>query len=1001
MAVDETTDKQHSLEDRASATSSQSVADLDLLLPPESRGADLVIAQSDLCPAIVIRARSQQICLFAELDAWGLGGPTHVAIPTADGVETLALEESAATFNGERQTEPWLLCWFEGAPGWDRLWYGQPCHWRGRHVEKPFPHVDVPWLIVLQRRAERIELHKNGLDLAFSSEAGTIVAMPLYGVDFLSTETTRAWRDGLPDEVRNRCRCWSRRLRRVPIACREEFTADAERDVVAIAQTFDYLTIEDDWNTPAETIAPYPPFAVLAAKYGFPIALEEPPSDGEIATLYGPYAFRRGAQSAAYELRGLLRYIREDEIYSDAPHSSAAERAVAHLRRALDDDPYLAAKTSGGYTRGLALALVSYAQALRYLAAEQKPAILDVMHDLLERILDPSHYMPLIRYPTTWRRLSACANGRSSDQHTSSPDAEPVGEAICQGVRDAYKIVQANPAGVWAAAAQTGEWEQVRRAWPLIRRWFHLPFQTQWLTPLPARWEGLDVARALYDGTLGYARLAARIGELDDYREAAYLFTKVCAGWFATEMMPRYHREHRPWLFNTDADYLVWHPCRVNGYVLIANDHLLRSDEAEVDGRGWASAYGRLTPTSARFWRDHLRDRADEVLNHILPRCRPDWARAGAPMAMRSYVLDESAEQLEQCRDADEAAEKEAARDPLRLRTYHLFQSTPILKEIAIIEAGARPTTERVLPDIEPMSSPAEGASRTACRMEQTAMPVRVASGEETGSFPVLFWPGIRTPKKPFVVLDERLDVLPFGFIKWQGHPAHDSPAGRTLSQTHHPNWCLTLFIHHPNPSASQPPSGSLVAPLSEGQTNWALGCTAHVSKRFPFKEFKYADDRDAWLAAHRSIASQWSVLRPPHELTDGQGLRPGVEPWIRHAESDPAYVHWIAIDLGEVRPVDEVVIAHDPAWVSAGYRIEAAPGDVAWSAAMAGPDSRVWDDLLVEVAANREATPRHQFSRRRTRWVRISYTHPAPPGLAINRIVVWEIEVRGPLSAP
>jgi len=1005
--------------------------DLDCLLPLESRGAGLVVAQTDLCPAVVIRARSKRVTLFADLEAWGLEGPSCLALPTANGVEILTRESGKAVWpqsgglegqeipqadsqryshaNSLRhpqadslrysQSEPWILCWFEGARGWDRLTFGQPCHWRGRHPERPFPHADVPWLLVLQRRPERIELGADGLALSFADDAGTIVAMPLYGADFQPVETTRSWRAGLPDEVSDRCRRWSRRLRRIPIACRETFRIDEAHDAVAIEQAFDYLTIEDDWNTPGELIAPYPPFALLAARYGFPLTLEEPPADDETATLYGPYAFRRGAASAAYQLHGLLRYVREVETYPGAPGSPAAQRAVARLRQSLGDDPRLAAKTSGGYTRGLALALSSSAHALRYLDDEQKSGVREAMSDLLERLLDPAHYMPLIRYP---------AAGAAS-----SVAPEPVGEAVCQQARDAYKVVQANLLGCWSAIAETGDWHRAQEAWPLIRRWFHLPFQTQWLTPLPARWEGLDISRALFDGTVGFARLAAGVGALEDYRLACCLFAKVCAGWFAMEHMPRYHREHPPWLVNGDADYLIWHPCRLNGYALIANDHLLPNERPDVDGRGWASAYGRLSANGARFWRDHLRERADEVLNRMLRRCRPDWAAAGAPAVLRGYVLGERAEQLEAYRAADEAAERAASSHPLRLRAYRLFQSTPIAKEIAAIEAGSPPARETVVANLAPMTEPAEGASRTASRMEQAAMPVRIEWIENEGDvFPFLFWTGVRAPQKPFSVLDERLDVLPFGSIKWRRLSACESneraqdnrPQRSETSQANnlrydisHPNWCLTLFIAHVESVESGRLAGSHVMSLPTGRANWALGCTVYASKRFPFKEFKYADDREKWLETYHRGPPQWNALQPPHELTDGCGLRPGVEPWIRHAEDDPAYVHWIAVDLGRVRAVDEVLIAHDPAWISAGYRIEAGPGDVTWSAAMAGAASAAWGDLLAEETANRAAVARHRFDSRRVRWIRILYTQPAPVGLSANRIALWEVEVRGP----
>lgn len=1026
---------------------------LDHLLPLENRGAELAIAQSDLCPALVIRSRSRQLRLFADLEAWGLEGPARAAIPTAQGIQLLSRPPGTTQIDGRQQAQPWLLCWFAGGRGWDRLHYGQPCHWRGCHPERPFPRVDIPWLLVLQHRAESIRLDAGGLDLVFPDDAGTVVAMPLFGLDLPSIEKTRSWDTGLPDDVQERCRRWATYLRRVPLGCRETFHIDEERDRVRIHQTFDYLSIDDDWNTPAETVAPYPPFALLAARYGFPVEFEEKPSEDEMATLFGPYGFRLGANSAAYELHGLLRYIRDDEIRSRAPQSAAGERAVERLRSALAGDPRLPTKTSGGFTRGLALALTSYYHALPYLTEDQRRSVAPIMDELVERILDPANYLPLIRYPT--------ATGD-----------DPVGEAVCQRTRDAYKVVQANFYGLWATATHAQDWKRVEEAWPLVRRWFHLPFQTQWLSPLPVRWEGLDIARALFDGTIGFARLAARLGAIDEYRRACYLFAKVCAGWFAMEHMSHYHRHHAPWLVNAEADYLVWHPCRLNGYVAIANDHLLPNESALVDGRGWASSYGRMTPTSARFWRDYLRDRADEVLNEILPRCRPDWAAAGVPAVMRAYVLGESAERLEERRAADEAAEQQAGQDPLRRRTYRLFQTTPVLKEIAAAEAGAEASTIAAVPAVAPMTAPEEGASATAGRFEAATMPVQAATADETGSFPLLYWPGVRTPTKPYTVYHERLDVLPFGTIRTE---STDPAAPKSRSEVLHPNWCLTVLaqrgaaiesvdvnrqsdgsfvvswttpspansivqfwrhdpgerrpdletIEDPRPVSEHrlviPPHSpddlvwyrvlsfesagrlyrSQAAMLPTPRTNWALDCTVYVAKRFPFKEFKYTPDRERWLERWRQRPAQWQVLKPPNELTDGRGLRCGVEPWIRRAEPDPAYCHWIAVDLGAVRPVDEVVLAHDPAWASAAYRIEAGPGDVAWSEALASPLSGLWNDLLVETTDNTEAIARHRFPCRRTRWIRILYAQAAPVGLSANRVVLWEIEVRGPRESP
>ncbi|MCX8036177.1 MAG: discoidin domain-containing protein [Candidatus Sumerlaeia bacterium] len=1002
--------------------------DLDLLLGPEHRGAALLVAQSDLCPALVMQTHAESLRLFDGLEPWGLSGPMHLAVPTDNGIVVKNAGAHAAWVDGARQTEAWLLCWFEGGRGWDRLAYGQPSHWRGRHPERPLPPVDVPWLVVLDRRAKRLRTSKKGLEIIGEPKKpgqharATIVMMPLFGAQFLLADTTRRWRHGLPDDVIARCRQWSRFLRRVPIGCRETFRLDEQRDVVSIRQTFSYLAIEDAWQTPAEYIAPYPPFALLAAAAGFPLVFEEAPArDKTIPTLYGPYGFRCAAKSAAYELRGLLKYIRCEEAYPDAPCSKAAGRARARLQQMLRNDPQLPAKTSGGYTRGLALALASSARALRYLSENEARPLRAAMRKWIERILDPSQYMPLIRYAFSNAGLppASARTERHDSLQPVSPVPEPLGEAICQRMRDAYKVVQANFYGLWAAFHTSGNWARANGAWPLMRRWFHLPYQTHWLSPLPARWEGLDIARALFDGTVGYARLAARVGSPNEYRRAACLFAKVCAGWFAMEQMPAFLSAQSPARVNTDADFLIWHPCRLNGYALIANDHLLPADEPEVDGRGWASAYGRITPSCARFWRDHLRERAREVLDGLLARCMPAWAAAGVPVVLRAYAFGESAARIERRRAAEASVEREAASHPLRLRTWRLFQSTPVWKAIAAIEAGARPVAQCVVPPVPPMRRPLEGASVSACRMEQTAMPVRVAWGgadlpDAGAPSCLLFWPGIRTPQKPYTVLDPRLDLLPFGSIAPLRYPAGAKPtADRPLCRVHHPNWCLSLFTSHDAVQSGDGNGRSVgVRPRSAPRINWAAGRPVYVSKRFPFKEFKYAADREQWLAAWRREGKAWNLLRPPHELTDGQGLRPGVEPWLRHAEADPSYVHWIAVDLGRTQLVDEVVVAHDPGWISAGLRVEVWPDDHDWSAKMSdlsdlsardssdnfsSPLPRPRWRSLARIARNRKAVVACSFEPVRTRWIRVVFTHPAPIGLSINRIALWEIEVRGP----
>jgi hypothetical protein len=73
---------------------------LSLLLPAGSRESELILVQTDLCPAFVIRARSPHVSLFAGLEAWGLGGPSRIAVPTANGIAVVARESDRRPLDG-------------------------------------------------------------------------------------------------------------------------------------------------------------------------------------------------------------------------------------------------------------------------------------------------------------------------------------------------------------------------------------------------------------------------------------------------------------------------------------------------------------------------------------------------------------------------------------------------------------------------------------------------------------------------------------------------------------------------------------------------------------------------------------------------------------------------------------------------------------------------------------------------------------------------------------
>ncbi|MBA3845478.1 MAG: hypothetical protein H0X45_02410, partial [Planctomycetes bacterium] len=79
---------------------------------------DLALYESAATPFVWIAARTPALSLAHGLAASGLGAPTMVWAPLADGVRGFA---QGAAVSGGDLVDSWLLLSFAGADGWDRL----------------------------------------------------------------------------------------------------------------------------------------------------------------------------------------------------------------------------------------------------------------------------------------------------------------------------------------------------------------------------------------------------------------------------------------------------------------------------------------------------------------------------------------------------------------------------------------------------------------------------------------------------------------------------------------------------------------------------------------------------------------------------------------------------------------------------------------------------------------------------------------------------------------
>src|SRR5690606_38864669 len=142
--------------------------------------------------------------------------------------------------------------------------------------------------------------------------AGSIQGMPLYGLTLQRLDRTANWVNGLPDSVQASCRYWSRVLVNAPDHVKRTANVDYSRDQLTVKDTFSYLDIKDDWKTQGIKIAPLSPMLALSAASGnIDIAVSQPTTDLQMATLQGPFVAADNAEEMIFRVNGVLHYIRE------------------------------------------------------------------------------------------------------------------------------------------------------------------------------------------------------------------------------------------------------------------------------------------------------------------------------------------------------------------------------------------------------------------------------------------------------------------------------------------------------------------------------------------------------------------------------------------------------------------------------------------------------------------------------------------------------------------
>ncbi len=482
--------------------------------------------KSPYSPAQLVNTDSRQITLFHNLSEWGLGSPTHLAFSTKGGVKVFSGD---AIKTEEVLTESWLLVWFQGGEGWDKIRFRPyvlpgfdprwnqyvPPEWQ---KPSPTPSFDIPYLISLQHKPDLIRKDKDGLTIRFSSKCGFLSLMPLYGILRIPQDETSKWHNSLPQDVIERCRFWNKALKNFPTYCQEDFAIDRANDKIIIRQTFESIEIDDDWGTEKVIFSPVAPRVGLAYEFGFPVEFSHPVIDTELATLSGPLYIILGTDSYTYTMKGLLKYVNElPEIIDPKDQGGfSIEKLKGEIEAIMRENLYEPYLKTGRFpfdkkwnfegqfiTNNLAL----LAKSLPYLSEEFKQELKPIIiKHFREDSLNPKNFYYILD-PRTMREYLA---GKTSQG----------GVALV----DCTNITGGQVYNIWSIAHFLNSPDILKERWSTIKKFFRIAYKRGTWTAAGVA-EMVDMFQSV-DGAFGFARMAAMINDEKSYNFGAYLAGK-------------------------------------------------------------------------------------------------------------------------------------------------------------------------------------------------------------------------------------------------------------------------------------------------------------------------------------------------------------------------------------------------------------------------------------------------------------------------------------------
>ncbi|OAM91266.1 hypothetical protein OH491_22330 [Termitidicoccus mucosus] len=430
----------------------------------KSRRVPLRLIGSSLAPGFLVDSTEKTFRLNNEESGKkGAGVLPRLYIPTRDGMRWI---KGGEVFPGKDMSEGWLVA----------VWPG---------------YEAMPILLVPQKRPETVRADDTGVEIVFPGSLGRV------GMSYPAGY--RAWR-GDDGQLAQNSRRLAAIMRAYPDGCMQQFRVSPDGAWVEIRETFRHILWENDWQEPAQRIAPASPLLNFAAANGYPVKMPAQIADMDWPTKCGPYAAASGAE-ITYTLpvpeAGTRLYLRPAGWHPLAADIAKELLSVAKMR----EDIWLRTDCLRGWwmwaPSSLALPLFEDAQRDEFL--KRWRWTLD--HNLRPHIwFVRAEPFSGARYPVSFGWL---------ERHTWT-------------LGDINSGAGAVLYGLWAYARSSGDWDLVKERWPVMRGAFeYYLVQHDWCQMQTGAREhsgssAIDMDGIGYEGAVAFTAMADALGRADE-----------------------------------------------------------------------------------------------------------------------------------------------------------------------------------------------------------------------------------------------------------------------------------------------------------------------------------------------------------------------------------------------------------------------------------------------------------------------------------------------------